>query len=112
MSAELHSYLLLILIGFLPSEVWRWLGIVFGRGLDESSEIVVWVRGVATALIGGVIARIVLIPPGALAGVPLTVRLAALAAGFLAFLFIRRSALAGVVVGEAALVAGALMFAG
>ena len=112
MSAELHSYLILILVGFLPSEVWRWLGIALGRGLDEKSEIILWVRGVATALIAGVIARIVLIPPGALAGVPLSVRLAALGCGFFAFLFIRRSAFAGVVVGEAVLVAGALVFGG
>jgi hypothetical protein len=89
MSAELHSYLILIVIGFLPSEIWRWLGIALGRGLDEQLEIILWVRGVATALIAGVIARIVLIPPGALAGVPLPVRLAALAGGFLGFLLIR-----------------------
>jgi hypothetical protein len=112
MTGELHSYLLLLLIGFLPSEVWRWLGIVLGRGLDERSEIIIWVRAVATALIAGVIARIVFIPPGALAAVPLSVRLVALAGGFLAFLFIRRSAFAGVVVGEALLIAGAMMFAG
>lgn len=112
MSAELQSYLILILVGFLPSEIWRWLGILLGRGLDEQSEIIMWVRAVATALIGGVIARIIFIPPGALAGVPLSVRIGALAIGFLAFLFIRRSAFAGVVAGEAALVAGALAFSG
>ena len=112
MNAELHSYLILIFIGFLPSEIWRWLGIVLGRGLDEQSEIILWVRGVATALIAGVVARIVFIPPGALASVPLSVRLAALACGFLAFLFIRRSAFAGVMAGEAVLVVGALAFGG
>jgi Branched-chain amino acid transport protein (AzlD) len=110
MSAELQAYLILIFIGFLPSEIWRWLGIVLGRGLDENSEIVLWVRGVATALIAGVIARIVFIPPGALAAVPMPVRLVALAGGFLGFLLIRRSAFAGVVVGEALLVAGAIVF--
>jgi Branched-chain amino acid transport protein (AzlD) len=109
-TAELHSYFILMLIGFLPSEVWRWLGIVVGRGLDENSEIILWVRGVATALIAGVIARIVFIPPGALASVPLSVRLVALGGGFLAFLLIRRSAFAGVVAGEALLIAGALLF--
>jgi hypothetical protein len=82
MNAELQSYLILILVGFLPSEVWRWLGIALGRGLDERSEIILWVRGVATALIAGVVARIIMIPPGALAGVPLSVRVAALAIGF------------------------------
>ena len=112
MTAELQSYLILILVGFLPSEIWRWLGMVLGRGLDEESEIVLWVRGVATALIAAVVARIVFIPPGALASVPLSVRFAALAVGFLAFLLIRRSAFAGVLVGEAVLVAGALVLGG
>jgi hypothetical protein len=106
----MESYLALALIGFLPSEVWRWIGILVGRGLDEDSEIILWVRAVATALVAGVVARIVLLPPGALASVPLSVRLAALACGFLAFFFIRRSTFAGVLVGEAALVAGALAF--
>jgi hypothetical protein len=106
----MEPYLALVLIGFLPSEVWRWLGIVLGRGLDEQSEIILWVRGVATALIAAVVARIVALPPGALAGVPLEVRVAALGIGFLAFLFIRRSAFAGVLAGEAALVLGALAF--
>ena len=106
----MEPYLALILLGFLPSEVWRWIGILVGRGLDENSEFVLWVRGVATALIAAVVARIVLIPPGALAGVPLSVRIAAIGFGFLAFLLIRRSALAGVLVGEAVLVAGAMAF--
>jgi hypothetical protein len=110
MSFAMEPYLALILIGFLPSEIWRWLGIVLGRGLDENSEIILWVRGVATALIAGVVARIVVIPPGALAGVPLSVRIAALAIGFLAFLLVRRSAFVGVLAGEAVLIAGALTF--
>jgi hypothetical protein len=108
MSFAMEPYLALILVGFLPSEVWRWLGIVVGRGLDEQSEIILWVRGVATALIAAVVARIVILPPGALASVPLGVRIAALGIGFAAFLLIRRSAFAGVLVGEAALILGAL----
>ena len=112
MSFGMEPYLALLLIGFLPSEIWRWLGIVLGRGLDEDSEIILWVRGVATALVAGVVARIVLIPPGALATVPLSVRLAAIGIGFLAFLLIRRSAFAGVLTGEAVLVLGAIAFGG
>jgi hypothetical protein len=70
------------------------------------------VRAVATALVAGVVARIVLIPPGALAEVPLWVRLAALGCGFLAFYLVRRSAFAGVLVGEIVLIAGAVAFGG
>ena len=47
----LEPYVALVLLGFLPSEIWRWLGIVLGRGLDEKSEIIQWVRAVATALV-------------------------------------------------------------
>ena len=111
MSFAMDPYLALLLVGFLPSEAWRWLGIVLGRGLDEQSEIILWVRAVATALVAAVVARIVLFPPGALAAVPVEVRLVALGVGFLAFLLIRRSALAGVLAGEAVLIAGAAAFA-
>lgn len=106
----LEPYVALVLLGFLPSEIWRWLGIMLGRGLDEESEIILWVRAVATALVAGVVARIVLFPPGALSGVPLTVRLFAITAGFLAFYFMRKSPFAGVLVGEAALIIGTLAF--
>jgi hypothetical protein len=111
LSGELAAYLALILAGFLPNEIWRWLGIVFARGLDEDSEIVVWVRAVATAILAGVIAKLTIFAPGVLASVPVSVRVAALATGFAAFLLIRRSVFAGVLAGEVALVGGALIFA-
>lgn len=107
--SELWPYVVLVLVGFLPNEIWRWLGIIFSSGLSESSEIVVWVRAVATALLAGVIAKITLIPPGALASVPGSVRLAAIVIGFLGFLAIKRSVFAGVVIGEGVLVLGALL---
>jgi hypothetical protein len=108
--SELSPYLLLLLVGFLPNEIWRWLGIVLARGLDEDAEPVVWVRAVATAVLAGVIARIIVLPPGALAGVAMPVRVAAMALGFAGFLVLRRSALAGILIGEAALMLGAVLF--
>jgi hypothetical protein len=107
--SELWPYLLLILVGFLPNEVWRWLGVIASRGLDEDSEVVVWVRAVATAILAGVIARLIIFAPGALASVPLGVRLLAITVGFLAFVLARRSAVVGVAAGEAVLVLGALL---
>lgn len=106
----LEPYVALVLLGFLPSEIWRWLGIILGRGLDEESEVILWVRAVATALVAGVVARIVMFPPGALAGVPLSVRLFAITAGFFAYYFVRKSPFAGVLVGEVVLIAGAAAF--
>lgn len=106
LSAALWPYLALILVGFLPNEIWRWLGLVLARGLDEESEIVVWVRAVATAILAGVIAQLIVTSSGALATTPMAVRVGAIAAGFVSFLAIRRSIFAGVAVGEAVLVAG------
>lgn len=108
----MEPYLALLLLGVLPSEMWRWIGLMIGRGLDEDSEIILWVRAVSTALVAAVVARLVLIPPGALAAVPLWVRLVALGGGVVAFYGIRRSAFAGVLVGEAILVIGMLAFGG
>jgi hypothetical protein len=109
-SSEYTAYLALIVAGFLPNELWRFLGVMFARGLDEGSELLVWVRAVATAILAGVIAKLTIFAPGVLANVPMTVRLAAVAIGFLGFVLVRRSVFAGVIVGEAALIAGALLF--
>ena len=110
MSGELHAYALLVLVGFLPNEIWRVLGLVFAHGIDEESELFVWARAVATAVLAGVIAKILLFPPGALASVPLIVRLGAIACGLVAFLLVRRSVFAGVAAGEVALMLGALAY--
>jgi hypothetical protein len=107
--AELWPYFALIVAGFLPNEVWRWLGLLASRGLDEDSQIVVWVRAVATAILAGVIAQLMTTNSGVLATIPLSVRLAAAVAGFLAFLTVRRSVFAGVIAGEAVLLLGPLV---
>jgi hypothetical protein len=109
--AELWPYLVLILVGYLPNEMWRVLGLVLARGLNEDSEIVVWSRAVATAILAGVITKLILFSSGALANIPLGVRVAAAVIGFLAFLAIRRSVFAGVLGGEAALLLGGYLFA-
>lgn len=108
---EIGPYLALILVGFLPNEFWRVLGLVLVRGLDEDSQVIVWVRAVATAMLAGVLAQLVLASAGALAAIPLWVRVGAAAVGFAAFLIARRSVFAGVAAGEAALIAGTLLFA-
>jgi hypothetical protein len=109
MSELLWPYVVLILVGFLPNEVWRMFGLVASRGLDEGSEFLIWVRAVATAVLAAVIAKLTIFAPGALATTPLSVRLTAVAIGFLAFTLIRRSVFAGVAVGVATLIAGMLI---
>jgi hypothetical protein len=108
---ELWPYLVLVVVGYLPNEVWRLLGLVMARGLNEDSQIVVWSRAVATALLAGVVAKLILFANGALLTVPLSVRAGAAVLGLLAFMTLKRSVLAGVLAGEAALLIGAFLFA-
>jgi hypothetical protein len=109
--AELQAYVLLVLVGFLPNEIWRMLGLVAARGINEESELFILARAIATAVLAGVIAKIVLFPPGALASVPLQIRLGATGCGLTAFLAMRKSVFAGVLIGEVVLV-GSTVLAG
>jgi Branched-chain amino acid transport protein (AzlD) len=101
-----HALLVLVLAGFLPNEAWRMIGLWLGGGVDEGSQLLVWVRAMATGILAGVIAQILLEPPGALAVIPGWLRCAAVAGGFVAFVACRRSILAGVLCGELLMVAG------
>jgi branched-subunit amino acid transport protein len=101
-----NALLVLLFAGFLPNEIWRMLGLMLGSGIDEGSELLVWVRAVATAILAGVIAQILVQPPGALASVPDWLRYASVAAGFAAFIVTGRSTLAGVICGEVLMLAG------
>ena len=100
-----NALLVLLVAGFLPNEIWRMLGLWLGGGVDEGSELLVWVRAVATAILAGVIAQILVHPPGALASVPGWLRYTAVAAGAVVFLAARRSIFAGVVCGEIVMLA-------
>ncbi len=101
-----HALVVLFVAGVIPNQIWRMLGVVFGAGINEGSELLVWVRAVATAILAGVIAQIVVQPPGALASVPDIVRYSAVIAGFLTFISIRKSIFAGVLCGEIVLISG------
>jgi hypothetical protein len=108
----LAPYLILIFFGFLPSEIWRFMSVFVARRIDENSEAFVFVRTIAAVLLVGVVAKLIFTPSGALASVPLAARLAALAIGVGAFLLFRRSVLAAVFAGEAAIIAAGYYFAG
>ena len=108
--SELWPYVVLVVAGFLPNEVWRIVGLAVGRGLDEESEVVIVARVVATAILAGVVAKLILFPSGALAMVPVMVRVAAATGGFLVYWFARRSVFAGVAAAELIILAGAGFF--
>jgi hypothetical protein len=102
-------YLALLLFAVLPTEIWRWLAIVFARKIDPASPVLEWVRCVATALLAGVVAKLVTAPPGALAEMPFALRFGALGLAVGIVLFKRRLILPAVLAGEALLIGGGLL---
>ena len=103
-------YLALILFAVLPTEIWRWLAVLFARGLDPDSPLLDWVRAVATALLAGIVAKLIVAPPGVLAQAPLLVRIAALAAAVGVMALGRRQMMLAVLAGEAVLIGGVWLF--
>lgn len=101
----LTPFVAILLAAVLPTNVWRWLGVLFAGKLDDQSEIFIWVKAVATALIAALIAKLVLFASGSLAEVPTLARLGAVALAFGAYLVTGRRLAAGIIVGELALVA-------
>lgn len=99
-------YVFVLVAGFLATEIWRWAGVLVGGRLSEDSAFVGWIRAVATALVAGVIAKLVLEPSGSLADAPVVLRIAAAAVGFACWSVTRRNLVAGIAAAEAALLGG------
>ena len=104
--ASWWPYLFVLLAGTLPTDVWRWLGVLAGGTLREDGQVMVWVKAVATALVASVVGQLILFPSGELAATPTALRICAAALGWLAFWCARKSALVGVLTAEAILVGG------
>jgi hypothetical protein len=61
-----HALLFLLLSGVIPNEIRRMLGpCSSGGGIDEGSDLLMWVSAVATVILAGVIAEILVQPRGA-----------------------------------------------
>lgn len=104
--SESWQFLVIIVAGWLATDIWRALGVLLGNRLDERSEALIWVRSVATALVMAVTSKLIVFPTGSLAGTPLWLRLAAAGIGFAAFLVAGQRVLVCVVVAIAILLAG------
>lgn len=101
-------YVVIIVAGWLATDVWRWLGVVAGNRLQEGSEALSWVRAVATALVMAVTAKLIVFPTGTLEASPLWLRLAAAGIGFGVFLLAGQRVIVGVLVPLSILGAGLL----
>lgn len=108
MIADYWPYIVIMIGGWLATDLWRYLGVIAGNRLDEESEALRWVRAVATALVMAVTAKLIVFPSGMLESSPLWLRLGAAALGFLAFLAAGQRVAVGVVVSMALLIAGLL----
>ncbi len=99
-------YGVILLAGWLATDVWRWLGVIAGNRMNEDSEALKWVRAVATSLVMAVTAKLITFPTGSLEASPLWLRLAAAGLGFAAFLAAGQRVVVAVVVSVALLALG------
>lgn len=99
----------ILVAGWLATDMWRWLGVLMGNRVDETSEILVYIRSVATALVAAVIAQLIIFPSGTLAETPVLLRIAAALAGFSTYIFIGRHVGLGVLAALVVLSAGIVL---
>lgn len=85
------------------------MGVLIGGRVSEDSQLLVLVRCVATALVAGVIAQLILYPNGELANSPIWLRVGSALVGFAAFVIAGKRLLVGILVAEALLVLGLLL---
>jgi hypothetical protein len=108
-SSGFGAFLFMLALAALVHEPWRWGGYLLGRKLDPNGEIFSWVKSVSTALVAALAARLLLFPSGALAGIPMWLRLSAFAVGLLVFFLAERSTWKGVCAGAAVIAVAKLM---
>lgn len=107
--AALGPYLAILVGAALPTQVWRWLGVLLAGRMDDRSDVLVFVKAVATALVAAVIADLILNPSGPLATTPVALRVGAAAGGFATYLVAGRRLAVGIAAAEAVLVGGWLL---
>lgn len=81
----------------------RGLGVLVAGALRPDHPLVAWATAVSQATLAAFVALAVVVPGGAVAGIPLAARLAGLAAGLLGYAALRQRLLPALGVGLAAL---------
>ncbi len=84
---QLGVYGAILVAGFAVTYVWRFLAVLAIGRLDAESDLLLWVRSVATALVAALVMRLVTAPAGLLAQASMPAMLGALAVGVAAFQF-------------------------
>jgi len=86
----LGVYGAILVAGFAVTYVWRFLAVLAIGKLDAESDLLLWVRSVATALVAALVMRLVTAPAGLLAVASLPGMLVALAVGVVTLLYAGR----------------------
>ena len=107
MSETLWPYVVILLAGTLMTEPWRWAGLALSANLDVDSEAFKLARAISTAIVAALVARLVVLPTGALADIDLWVRVGAFLGGIVVFLATGWRLLLGVAASVALLLLGA-----
>jgi hypothetical protein len=102
-------FVAMLLLAAAPNIALRVVGVFLSRGMNEESEALAFIRALATALLAGVVGKLLAAPPGALAATSLGARIAALALAMAVFRFAGRSLWRALLAGEAALIASLLV---
>ena len=96
--------LLALIGGAVATYFWRALGVALSRRLTIEQPFFHWVSDVAYAMLAGLIARLILLPGGALAATAMTDRIAAAVMALAIFYWSRKNLAAGVFAGAGVLV--------
>jgi branched-subunit amino acid transport protein len=99
----MELWLLLLACG-VATYLWRGPGVLIASGIDERSEVFVWISCVAYAIIAGLVSRMLVMPTGALAETTVLERALGSAAALAAYFWAtRRNLFVGVATGAGAL---------
>ena len=104
--ASWWPFVFILLAGWLPTDLWRFLGVFSAGKIDDQSSFASLARMIATSLVAGVVAQLVLFPSGSLAQVPTFVRIGAITIGFAAYIAGGKRVMIGVLAAEATLLGG------
>ncbi|MEJ2117094.1 MAG: AzlD domain-containing protein [Alphaproteobacteria bacterium] len=98
------TFMTILGAGVAANAIWRVAGVALSNGLRETSPVIVWAQSVSKALVAGLVTRLILFPPGALADINLPVRVGAFVLGVAIFYIVRKNSAAGILFGTGALV--------
>ena len=88
---DLPMWIKIVLAGTVVTYLWRMLGVMLISRLDPQGAMMLWVRAVATALVAGLVMRLMILPSQMMSVTTLTNRLSALFIGLVVLFTIRRN---------------------